>query len=97
MRTRKKSELTPQALFDYARQFADKAEKTGRGTEFPTFAQAAKRFRVRIAAIEDAAEDWQGDGEMYVIVGIRCGSGVGEFKKKGEYLIEAYRAETVNA
>lgn len=94
---RRKPELTPQTLFDYAVKFADEAEKMDRYPQFPTFRQAAAYFRVRIGVIEETIEEWCGDGYMKAAVGFRCGSGYGVYDHKGEYLVEAYREETVHA
>jgi len=88
-----KTKLTPQALFEYANSFTYASEKADRGTLFPTFRQAAKHFRVRLTDIEDAIEDYNGEGYMGAAVGFRCGNGVGYYEKKGDYLVEAYPVE----
>ena len=87
--------VDPRALFDYARRYADRAEQTGRGTEFPTVRMAAKRFRCTQQAIVDAVEGgvWPSDDVEYfgLAVGIQAGGGYGVFDSVGDYEIEAYR------
>lgn len=83
--------MTPEELFIYADRFARRAEKAGKGTQYPTFRQAAKRFRVKISDIEDACNDWCGEEYMRAIVAFRVGGGVGCIESKGDYQVEAYR------
>lgn len=83
--------MTPEELFKYADRFARRAENAGKGTKYPTFRQAAKRFKVRISDVEDACNDWCGEGYMGAIVAIRVGSGVGGIDSTGDYQVEAYK------
>lgn len=82
--------LTPQALFDFADQFARRKESTGKGTNYPTFRQAAKRFGVTLDEVEQACLDWQGDGYMQPAVGMGGQHGCFKFENKGDWLVEAY-------
>jgi hypothetical protein len=83
--------ITPKALFDYACEYAAKAEADGKGASYPTFREAAKRFNVTNAQIDQAIEDWdQSNGYMQPAVGVRVGSGIAEYKHRGECLVEAY-------
>lgn len=82
--------LTADSLFRYARSFARRSEAADRGTKFPTFRQAARRFKVRLAEVEDACNDYVGAGYMKPAVGVRSGSGVAVFESMGDWLVEAY-------
>jgi hypothetical protein len=83
--------MTPEQLFEYAIQHARQAEADGKGTQYPTFQDVAKRFRVNHEAIEQACDDFdQANGYMKPAVGVRCGSAVGVFEHKGQWLVEAY-------
>ena len=88
--TRVRPVLTPQSLFDWATAFAKKHEDAGRGTKYPTFRQAAKRFGVKICDIEDACADWTGPGYMSAAVGFRAYNGIGLYEHIGDYEVEAY-------
>ena len=84
--------MTPEQLFTYADRFASRAENAGKGTQYPTLRQTAKRFKVTYDEIEQVADDYQGDGYL----GIACAvgiSGVGSaaIEPRGEHLVEAYR------
>lgn len=84
--------MTPEQLFQYADQYARKAEAEGQGTQYPTFRQTARRFRVSHAAIEQACDDWdQTKGYLVPAVGVRCGAAIGTFASKGDWLVEAYK------
>lgn len=54
----------PDRLFRYASKYAERAEKSGRGTQWPTSAMAAKALRVRVGTIEEIANSYQGDGYL---------------------------------
>lgn len=83
--------MTPEQLFQYANQYARKAEADGKGTKYPTFRETAQRFRVKHADIEQACEDWdQSNGYLAPAVGVRCGAAIGTFTSKGDWLVEAY-------
>ena len=82
--------LNPQALFDYAVAFCAASEKADRGSCYPEFREAARHFRVNLAAIQQACEDWQGEGYMAAGVGLRNGSGHYHYERKGDYRVEAY-------
>lgn len=83
--------MTPEQLFDYANKYARRAESVGKGSQYPTFRQAAKRFKVTLSEVEDACEDYSGDGYMKAAVCIRAGNGIYSFKSKGDWLVEAYQ------
>jgi hypothetical protein len=83
--------MTPDQLFEFADKYARQAEADGRGTRYPTFREVARHFRVTHAAIEQACEDWDSaKGYLKPAVGIKVGNSIGEFARKGEYLVEAY-------
>ena len=83
--------LTPEKLFDYADKYARKHEDTGKGTQFPTMRKAAKRFRCKLSDIEDAVNDYYGDGYMGIVVAVgMSGVGYAEIDIKGDQYIEAY-------
>jgi len=79
-------------LFNYALQFCKDSIAKDRGSDFPTFREVAKKFRVRMAAIQEAIEDFENDRNRYMdtIVGVRCGAGIGSFKNMGDYKVEAW-------
>lgn len=83
--------MTPDELFKFAVKFRQEAEASDQGSQHPTFRQVARRFRVTHDQIEQACEDWQGDGYMCPAVGFRSGSGYATFSTRGEHLVEAYR------
>lgn len=87
--------LEPEELFAYANRYARRAEAADRGTQYPTFRQAAKRFGVSLDAIEQACENYQGGGYMKPATGLGVGNNVGmrgtaTFATRGEWLVEAY-------
>jgi hypothetical protein len=84
---------TAQQVFDYADRFARRHEARGDGTKYPTLRQTAKRFRCKIADIEDAVESHAYDG-AYLGIAVALGiPGVGSraFDCRGDCLVEAYR------
>lgn len=88
--------MTGEQLFKYADRFALRSEARGEGTQWPTFRQIAKRFKVRHYEIEDAVEssqgsDWIRGGYFGVAVGVQIqGVGYAEHDTRGEYQVEAY-------
>jgi hypothetical protein len=82
--------MTPQQIFNYANNYARRAEANGEGTQYPTVRQTAKRFKTTQQAVIDTCEDWQGDGYLGVAVGLRIGSGTYEIESQGDYEVEAY-------
>ena len=79
----------------WADAFTSRHERSGRGTVCPTVRQAARRFRVKQREILECV-DGVGDlpvGFDYfgIAVGMRVGSGIGEFDCEGDYLIETSR------
>mgnify|MGYP003393985605 CR=1 FL=1 len=88
---RKYSKLPPR-LFGVASRFADRAEKAGRGTQWPTVGYCAKALRVRVKNIEGIVADYMGDGYMGIGVGLRVGGMGGGvyYLKPCEYVVEAY-------
>ena len=83
--------MTPDQLFTYAVKFCKDAEASDMGSQYPTFRQVSRRFKVSYDEIEQACEDWQGQGYMTPAVGFRLGNGFASFKTRGEHLVEAYR------
>lgn len=84
--------MTPEQLFDFANGFARRAETAGAGTTYPTFRDAAKRFKVRHDEIEQACQDWdQSGGYMQPAVGVGGSGGATAFACRGDWLVEAYR------
>lgn len=80
-------------LFKYAENFAAKAEKAGRGTQWPTFRQAAKRMKCTYDELEQLVSDYDGDGYMGVAVGCQVGGmggGTYRYESRGQYAVEAY-------
>lgn len=58
---------------------------------YPTFRQAAKRFRTTLDEIERAIEDYRGEGYLGAAVALGIpGVGVAEITPRGEYQIETY-------
>lgn len=83
--------ITSKALFEYATEYAAKAENEGKGRAYPTFREVAKRFKVTHDDIEQACQDWdQSNGYMQPAVGVRSGAGVAAFEHRGDCLVEAY-------
>lgn len=84
------NEVKPDELFKYATAFAQRSEAKGKGTVYPTFRQAANRFRTTLDAIEQACSDWDSSkGYMQPAVAVRSGNGVGELER-GQWMVEAY-------
>lgn len=82
--------MTPDQLFNYAVGYAAKSVANGKGTQYPSFRDAARRFRVKQSDIEDACNDYSGKHYMQPAVGIRAGgSGVGDLEG-GDRQVEAY-------
>lgn len=86
----KDQRITPEKLFAYATKFCKRAENAGRGSQFPTFRQAAKHFRVSVKQVNDACQDWTGSGYMSAVVGFRTGSGISTIESQKDYQVEAY-------
>jgi len=87
-------QVDPNALFDYATAFCKESEAKDRGSDYPTFREAAKKFKVRISDIQDALENFRNDNQderyMDAMVGMRCGAGIVSFERMGDYKVEAY-------
>jgi hypothetical protein len=87
-------QVNADALFDYAMAFCKASEEKDRGSDYPTFREAAKKFKVRISDIEEAVETFHNDNQderyMDAIVGVRCGAGIAPYNRVGDYKIEAY-------
>jgi hypothetical protein len=84
---------TAQQVFDYADRFARRRERAGKGTQYPTLRDAARRFRCRIGDIEDAVEssDFE-DGYLGIAVALGIpGVGSRGFDCRGDCLVEAYK------
>ncbi|MDU8350689.1 hypothetical protein RYA05_02155 [Pseudomonas syringae pv. actinidiae] len=85
------TEVDSKALFTYACNFARKNEESGKGTIYPKFRQAAKRFNANLDDIERACNDWDGSlGYMQPAVAVRSGNGIGDIERRGDWLVEAY-------
>lgn len=83
--------ITPEKLFNYAKNHAAKAQKAGSDELYPSLSKAASRFGCTLGEVEDAIEDYQGSGYMGVVVGFQCQSGgVSDISVKGQQLVEAY-------
>lgn len=78
----------------YADAFATRHERRDKGTIYPTVRQAAKRFKCRQQDVLDCIDGCVPEGFEYfdIAVGMRTGSGVGDFDNEGDYLIEAERS-----
>lgn len=80
-------------LFKYAERFATKAEQAGRGTQWPTYRQAARAMKCTYDELEQLISDYDGEGYMGTAVGMQVG-GLGgghySFRSRGQYCIEAY-------
>jgi len=89
----RRSRVDPSELFAYASGVAKRSEAAGKGTQWPTLRQAAKRFRTTLADVEDAIEAYEGEGYMGVVVafGSANGQGYSEFSCRGACLLEAYK------
>jgi hypothetical protein len=84
-------DIDPNKLFAYADSFARRHEENRMGTQYPTLARAANRFRCKVGDIENAIECYEGAGYMGVAVGIRTSGGYAVYDKRGQCLVEAYR------
>jgi len=60
------NEMTAEKLWVWASAYARRAEKTGKGTQYPTFRQATKRFHCTLDDIEDIIGDDPGADERYL-------------------------------
>lgn len=92
---KKMNSMTPANLYAYAYKVAKRSEARGEGTQYPTFRQVAKRFKVKYDDIEDAVSDGQGRNDCgeYFGVGIGVaisGCGYRQHDTRGEYEVEAY-------
>jgi hypothetical protein len=79
-------------VIEWACQFREEAEATGRGTRFPTVQECAKRFRVAQKSILEAIDSGDHPKGYHCAynVAIASGGGVGEWKQS-EYEIEVWR------
>ncbi len=86
--------ICPNALFEYAVRYAKRSEAAGRGTRHPTFRQAAHRFGATLDDVEQACEDFLGQGYMKPAVAFGMpGFGHADITPRGAWLVEAYRDE----
>jgi hypothetical protein len=86
--------MTPQELFKYADRFASRSEAKDQGTQYPTFREIAKRFKVTYDEIEDVVASGQGMdgcGDYFgVSIGVQIqGVGYAEHGSRGEWQVEA--------
>lgn len=84
--------LNSNKLFEYAMQFCKDSIANGKGSDFPTFRQVARKFRVKLEEVQNAIDDFSADGKKYMetIVGIQTGAGHGYFDKVSDYKVEAW-------
>ena len=85
--------MTPSArqIYDYAHRFGGRSVKAGKGTQWPTLRQVAKRFRTNIDAIEASIEGYDGSGYLGIVVAVGIpGVGAAEYKCRGDCQVEAY-------
>jgi hypothetical protein len=85
------------SIFRYARKVADRAERYGKGTKFPTIRHAARRFGMKQSAILDLVE-YPDEVAGFDYVGVAVGRGIAGFGTAahdsiGDYEIEAYRKD----
>lgn len=81
---------TSRQLYAYASRFASASEKAGEGTKWPTFRQAARRFRCTLDEIEEAVASYEGDGYMGAGVAMATSAGYYPLRRRGQWVIEAY-------
>jgi hypothetical protein len=79
-------------VIEWACQFREEAEATGRGTCFPTVQECAKRFRIAQKAILEAIDSGDHPRGYHVAynVAIASGGGTGDWRQS-EYEIEVWR------
>ena len=75
---------TANQLFKYADRYYNK------NNEYPTFRQAAQRFKCRQEDIESVCSDQCDLGYLGAIVAYTTYSGVYHIDRIGDYLVEAY-------
>lgn len=84
--------MTPEALFEFVTQFSKDAVAAGSDHLYPTYREISARFGVTFNQIEDACNDWdQSEGYMQTAVGFSNENGMAEFKRRGDYFVEAYK------
>jgi hypothetical protein len=88
------TDLTTEALFAYASGYAERSEKAGKGTQWPTIRQVKRRFRgASYGDVEDACANYCGEGYMGLGVGYQVGGLGGGTAYEGnanEHVVEAY-------
>lgn len=86
--------LEPNVLFAYAVEFSKKSVSDGLGSQYPTFSEVARKFRVKLQDVQDSIDDFKNENQdnryMDAIVGIGNANGTYAFTKLGEYRVEAY-------
>lgn len=84
--------LDSEKLFEYAFQFCKDSIANGNGSDYPTFREVARKFKVKQETVQDAIDDFHTRDSRYMdtIVGIRTFSGIGCFGKIGDYKVEAW-------
>lgn len=75
--------VDPETLYRYARRYRL------RNGDCPTFSQVKKRFGWSYDQIEGLIDSYEGEHCLCMIVAMQYGSGVYEFKTRGEYQVEA--------
>lgn len=90
------TEINATALWKWARAYAARAVAAEKGTVYPTFREATKRFRCSLDDVENVIGDDIEDvdvPEPYLGIGVGFGvngGGVHWFEARGEYVVEAY-------
>lgn len=84
--------LDSNKLFEYAMQFCKDSIANGKGSDFPTFREVSRKFRVKLEEVQNAIDDFSANGQQYMdaIVGIKTGAGYGTFDNVGDHKVEAW-------
>ena len=80
--------MTPETLHKYAKRFATRHEKAGKGTVCPTLRQCARRFRTTVAEVEEMAECGE-NLDLLVGMAIPMGGASCELPHS-QWMVEAY-------
>lgn len=77
--------LTAESLFEYASAFTESSGAP------PTFREVRTHFRTTYDDIEQAIDDYQGDGYLGIVAGLVVGGRVHDFgKRRSSWRVEAY-------
>lgn len=84
------SYVQPDDLFKYADRFARRSERAGKGTEYPTLRQCARRFKCSHEDIVLSVEDGPSHaGYLGIVAGVRAHDGIAEYEGLDRQ-VEAY-------